>query len=687
MNLKKKGAAPTTQEEVGVSLPRRWCRSISAKPNCSLGRTPLPPGSPAFETFTQNGIILLRKTTMRLPLSLILAAWLLPLLTRLPAATVDLPALQARAQAESLHEDPVWRRLLHFEPGVPASVVDDPTFFLHPEGRTRPDLELAATLEALVAPPTGSTNEIKHAVCRFVARYHWLRDKLQIDPATLPVPECDIYLKVRAALAPSAATVAFADGHINSPASMFGHTLLVFDSDQHGRFLSKAVNYAADTRTRSGCVFAVRGIFGGYKGRFSVLPYYEKLEQYSDISKRDIWEYQLQLAPDELERLFAHTWEMQNKFSWYYFFTRNCSYHLLHLLNAARPDLDLTSGFDLHTLPLETVRRLHQRGLVGDIAYRPSKATRFEHLSDQLLPADRRLAKQVAETSASPWDVTNRVANVDRARQVLDLAAALQKNRYAEQKLSPAEYRKRHVETLRARSRLGRGKNRNEVPQPTQPNLGHSPARGAVGFGIYDDRTYAEARWRLTYHGLLDPPDGFPDGAHIVFGEAAVRINDEGDVRLHEATAIDILSLAPWGDLFKPLSWSFHFGFRPVPATENLALNTAYTRGISLGIGESASLGQAYLLAGVQARSDFDTSNGFGVTAQTGWTSHLSRQWRQHLWLRNDQHLLGDEESFLEAGLEHRVHFDGFSLGLVFRHEQNDDHDVQDVRLEWLRHF
>ena len=66
--------------------------------------------------------------------------------------------------------------------------VDDPSFFLHPEGHQRPDLELAATLEALYAPPTGSTNEIEHAVCRFVARYHWLRERLNIDPATLPVP-------------------------------------------------------------------------------------------------------------------------------------------------------------------------------------------------------------------------------------------------------------------------------------------------------------------------------------------------------------------------------------------------------------------------------------------------------------------------------------------------------------------
>ena len=492
---------------------------------------------------------------------------------------------------------------------------------------------------------------------------------------------------MRASLAPSAATVSFADGHINSPASMFGHTLLVFDSDQHGRFLSKAINYAADTRTRSGCVFAVRGIFGGYKGRYNVLPYYDKLEQYSDISKRDIWEYQLTLAPDELERLFAHTWELQNKFSWYYFFTRNCSFHLLHLLNAARPDLDLTSGFTLHTLPLETVRRLHRAGLVGDVTYRPAKATQFTHLSDQLAPTDRRLAKDVANARVTPWEVTNRVPDTVRARDVLDLAAALQKNRYTEQKLSPTEYRKRHVDTLRARSRLGRGPKRPEVPWPPRPDLGHSPARLALGVGIRDDLFYTEARGRLTYRGLLDPPDGFPDGAQIIFGEAAVRLDEDGNLHLRDATAIDILSLSPWSDHFKPLSWSFHLAARPIPASDDQALSTAYTRGISLGIGDDAALGQAYLLAGAQARADFDDTNGLGATLQAGWTSHLSTRWRQHLWARGDQQFFGEDEAFLEAGFEHRVHFGKSSIGLAIRHEQREDNDLQDVRLEWLRHF
>ena len=83
------------------------------------------------------------------------------------------------------------------------------------------------------------------ARCRFPARYEWLKETLPIDPARLPAPECPELDNTLRAINPKSASLIFASGHMNAPASMFGHTFLRLDSAYESPLLSYAVNYAA----------------------------------------------------------------------------------------------------------------------------------------------------------------------------------------------------------------------------------------------------------------------------------------------------------------------------------------------------------------------------------------------------------------------------------------------------------
>src|SRR5207247_7522605 len=100
---------------------------------------------------------------------------------------------------------------------------------------------------------------------------------------------------------------------------------------------------------------------GGYPGTFSILPYYLKVREYSDMENRDLWEYELELAPPELERVLLHLWELLPAYYQYYFFDENCSYHLLGLLQVARPELELPAPFRWWALPVDTVRSEERR--------------------------------------------------------------------------------------------------------------------------------------------------------------------------------------------------------------------------------------------------------------------------------------------------------------------------------------
>ena len=187
---------------------------------------------------------------------------------------------------------------------------------------------------------------------------------MEIDRSELPVSECRRFQEILEEIKPASVTLIFPAAHINSPASMFGHTLLTVDTASGSRLLAQAINYSAVTRETFGPLFAFKGLFGFYPGYFSVLPYYAKLQEYSDIEHRDIWEYPLNLNGEEVKRLLMHTFEMDRIYSDYYFFDENCSYTLLFLLDSARPSLGLTDQLPLWVIPIDTIRKVKETGLV-----------------------------------------------------------------------------------------------------------------------------------------------------------------------------------------------------------------------------------------------------------------------------------------------------------------------------------
>jgi Domain of unknown function (DUF4105) len=272
--------------------------------------------------------------------------------TLLPAHAGDyLGELTARSRELRLHERREWHRLLHYISNLTSSGVhslaDSPAFFLAPDGKINPQAELEATLASFFSDAE-ETNDRQNAQCQFVARHAWLDRELGFDPARLPVQPCKRFQAWREALNPQGVTLVFPAAHLNNPSSMYGHTLLRVDArdqDERTRLLAYAVNYTANTTETNGIVFAINGLFGTYPGNFSMMPYYLKVREYNDLENRDIWEYELNLTPQEIDRLLMHIWELGPVWFDYYFFDENCAYYLLEALEVARTDLDLSSHF------------------------------------------------------------------------------------------------------------------------------------------------------------------------------------------------------------------------------------------------------------------------------------------------------------------------------------------------------
>lgn len=477
-----------------------------------------------------------------------------------------------QAALSRLGDEREWHLLLHYKTDLWGSVIseeDDPGFFLSSRGKYDPRAELEAAIRAFFsAEPVGRSKQ--PAQCAFIARYHWLKERLGFDEQRLPPPVCERYERWRAELNPEGVSLIFPAAFLNNPASMFGHTFLRIDQrgqTEQTRLLAYTIDYAADVPAGAGVEFALMGIFGGYKGFFSTPPYYLKVQKYRDIENRDMWEYRLDLSPAQLDRLLMHAWELGNAYFDYFFFRENCSYHILSLLEYANPELRLRDRFHFWTIPADTVRAVvDYPGLVKEAIYRPSRSTIIKRKRALLTADESKLVKRLAQDPDFAGDASFK--ELPMPRRVLALDVVSDYLRYKSESDDPevTVYKERNRRILIERSRLPIPSPDVEIPPYTKrPDAGHRTTRVTMGGGWRNQDTFEEASIRALYHDLLDPEEGYtPDAQIEALGLTVRHYNRAEQTRVERATLINILSLSPIDELFRAPSWRVNVGMQTI---------------------------------------------------------------------------------------------------------------------------
>lgn len=621
------------------------------------------------------------------------------------AAAADgayLAQLQARAHELQLARSVAWQRLLHYQPdrfgdGL-TSTVGFADFFAAPTGATDPAAELDATL-ALFFSDTPRADEPPQ--CRYKARYEWLKSQLHFDAARLPEQACERYDAWAAGLNADSIAVVFASNDLNSPASMFGHTLLRVDPPQQGPqepLLSYALNYAADDIRDGGLTYAYRGITGRYTGYFSVYPYYEKVKEYARFEHRDLWEYPLRFSPDETRRLLWHMWEMRGVGSPYFFFSQNCSFQLLSLIEAARPDLDLTHRFLYrglpYAIPIDTLRQLRDAGMLGEPVYRPANAKRFQHHLAQLTPDQQRWVRRYARGEAGLDDALLTQADARTRARLLETAHDQLYFLFQQGALSREKGLPRDRAALLARSRIDAQAEFSPLPRPaTPPDQSH--ASGRLTAGLRADRRDAAVllRVRPAYHDRLDPPAGFLSGGEIEFFDLGLLAAESG-VRLDSLRLLSVQAVSPRDAAFQPWSWLASTGLRradlPMHAADAHGRLGAYVDG---GGGLAWSPFAASQLYGFGFASiDLNADAASGHLVRAGLRLGFARQWSNRFM----QQIEVDELAGLspQARALHELRLGtqwqwraDQGLRLNLRHADNGDSSLRGADLLWQLYF
>ncbi|HEY5958183.1 MAG TPA: DUF4105 domain-containing protein, partial [Polyangiaceae bacterium] len=486
--------------------------------------------------------------------------------------------LVERARALKLSDQEMWKRLLHYRRGWFGgweSEADGRDFFLAEDGKTEPEHELTATLRGLFGPEPADPKQ-QHPLCRFPARVAWLARELGFDWRRIPARSCPRYEEFLSLLRPKGFALVFSSYYLNNPSSALGHTFLRVFRDKGTRkespdLLDYGVDFSATVDTKNALVYAIKGLAGLFPGQFKRVPYFYKVREYNDHDSRDIWEYELNLSPVEVQMVAAHLWELGSTYFAYYYLSENCSYHVLGALQVANPKLKLLDEIGWPTVPADTIKALYKNpGFIRKIHYRPSIRTQFKQRLDRLTARQRdqvlALVRDPKAQLPADFTQTERVQILDTAIDLIDIGFAdelLKERHEMDPKITGAQ------QTLlerRAEDLVPSGESTFAPPLRQMPHVGHDSKRIALGSGYRRERGYYHSlSFRLALHDLADPTPGYLDSAQIEFLPGNIRYYvEQPRLRLEDLSLVRVRSLSPISRYEKSMSWAMDFGMRRI---------------------------------------------------------------------------------------------------------------------------
>lgn len=526
------------------------------------------------------------------------------------ALLMDGASAQASPGVPADYRD-AWVALLHHkDDGGWQSAIQDPSFFLDPEGPHDPNAEWRADLRAFLADKQSADQE--PARCRFPARFTLMAEALKWPATRENLAGCVEFNAFRRRLDASSLSVVFVAHHVNNPASAFGHAMLYLGSNGERRAMlaDYSVSFEADTEGMSAAEYVPRGLFGGLVAGYQIAPLHDRVRRYEREEQRDLWLLPLRLSQARLDQLVAHLWELRRLTFHYGFFRGNCAQKILSLVQAVAPEYDVLPFRKLAVLPSEVVRRLVEKiGLAGEPLKRPSLSSQYDRQLANLRPSERAALTHMLDTRT-----------VARGASPGMLHAAL----IWSEVMTPYRAFRREGETTVNRDLTWRRALWSSLANMDRTDDGdaplwdteiassflkaHRPTMYAVRGG-YDNRfgptVGFKVRWLL--HGAIDPRPGFPPASGIEIGRIDVEGNGDGQFRLNEATALRVENLASTSAFQSRLAWKLDLGARRLAMNGESPLHLGIEFDVGVGVARrrSKSMVVAYSMIGARPGAAF----------------------------------------------------------------------------------
>ncbi|TKS58171.1 MAG: hypothetical protein EWM73_03615 [Nitrospira sp.] len=382
-----------------------------------------------------------------------------------------------------------------------------------------------------------------------------------------------------------------------------------------------------------------------------------------------------------------HTWELGNAYFDYFFFGENCAYHILSLIEAAEPSIQLLDRFQFYTIPVDTVRLLRESGLVGEVVSRPSRSTLVRRKRASMSLEERAWFDRLTRDSTDLQAEGFRALQPDRQAFVLETASDYLLQHSAVGGEEGAPFRDKNRAILRARSELKvTPRDLSIEPYVKQPDLGHGTSRIGAGAGWRNHRAFEEVNVRAAYHDLLDPEPGFTPDAQIEIMSVTLRhYHHQSQARVERFSPLNILSLAPMDSLSQVPSWKVNVGMQTIRHNGcQLCSNGVFNGGIGAAA-ETQLFKREVYFAFAEAEANYSRAyeerHRVGGGGTVGMLADVTDRWKLMLSGSYLRYALGDKSDDIRwyAGSRYTLS-QNWALRLEYNHRDRDNDAVFSVQ-------
>lgn len=528
-----------------------------------------------------------------------------------------------KSKQEKIYESREWKKLLFFPDRFMnlknSSLFSENKFFLAHDGKFNSRNELIETLKSFFQPlPKVIEKDYVHSQCKYAGRFYFLNKKLNFDFNRFPKQECPDLDKFISNADYTSVSLVFSNYVADGPGSLFGHTFLRlqrnFSENNQTDLLDDIINFSAFVPSERDFLFAIKGLAGGYKGRFSLLPYYQKIQEYNNFESRDLWEYKLNFSKDEIDYLKRIIWEIGWTYIDYFYLDDNCAYVILSLIEAVKPNLHLTEKILIYAIPSDTIRIVNNvPNFVEEIQYRPSVLSRYLNRFENLNKDEINVFSEVINNKNNK--LPDSIMSLEKISKAKTIDTILEYIDYKEKlvgSLEPEKYKELRSKILLVRANdLIKLDNIHEEIHSSPPHLGHDSALLSMSLGYQlNEFAFSDFRIRPALHDIEGNENGYSNGLGIGFLDTKFRLEYRNqNLYLNKFHLLEIMSLPEKVPYLNFLAWHFDSGYE-----------------YGYAFGNSATQGREYLKAGVGS-SIIDVKNNallyFIIHADSGYSDNF----------------------------------------------------------------
>lgn len=463
----------------------------------------------------------------------------------------------------NLSNNSEWAKLLFYQNKYFTSqrgMVDGKDFYLSEYGQFNLQSELEETIKSFFAEAEG--DNASH--CKFPRRLKWLKFYLDDEFNKIPTKKCeklDDWLKN---VNPNGAVLIFSSFYMSNPSSMFGHTFLRI-KNSNDPLTDYGINFAANPDTDNAIIYAFKGLTGFFEGKFSLLPYSIKVQEYNNSESRDLWEYELNLNAEQTTNMILSLWEIGDNSINYYYFDENCSYVLLKLIDTANENFHFSDQFLFWVNPADTLRAVYlYPGLIKKVTFRPSSVRRFQYRYSLLTNDEKNIFKNILNEKIKITDLKYQLSVMSVAR-VLDAVSEYMDYQENLAGTQESKFPKFRNELLSTRASLGviSSPLNVKIPEDERPEQG--VPGGRIGLSYLRSKDLGNIynlEVEPVLHRIDSPSLGYSKEAQIeLFATSLGYEVNPKRFFINKLEIVNIISISSLSPPLYPISWNLRAAF------------------------------------------------------------------------------------------------------------------------------